>query len=69
MARMAAAQAPLSPEDPLLSVRDVARMTKRKDERIREAQRAGELRALRLGRHLRFRRSEVERWLRACEVR
>jgi excisionase family DNA binding protein len=55
--------AEISLADPLLRPEDVARLLLVKPSWVYEKVRAGELPCLHVGRHLRFTRAMVERWL------
>jgi len=55
--------AEVSLADPLLRPEEVARLLSVRPSWVYEKVRAGELPCLRVGRHLRFTRSMIERWL------
>lgn len=59
----AGGDAEVSLADPLLRPEEVARLLSVRPSWVYEKVRAGELPCLRVGRHLRFTRSMIERWL------
>lgn len=51
-------------EEPLLTVHEVARLLRVRERWLYDATRRGDFPCVRVGRYLRFRRDEVERWIR-----